>query len=172
MLNDLKIQEFINPCQIGDITIGVLQYLPVADKNDLIALVLQNSLENGVYNRVKMNMYFRLYIVYLYTDIEFTDDEKDDPAHTFDVLESNGVIDAVLQAMDKDELRTMNEWLFDTMETKTKYNNTIASVIHSFIEELPKNAESAKSIIENFNPEAFQEVLKFAQAANGNRPIE
>lgn len=151
--------------------VNVLQYLPVEDKNDLIYLTLQNSLENGVYNRVKLDMYFNLYLAYLYTDIEFTQEEKDDPARLYNILESNGIMKAIRNCIDPNELSILNEWLFDTMETKMKYDNTIASVLHSFIDDLPKNAQAAKDIVEQFNPETFQEVLNFARAANGGRPI-
>lgn len=154
-----------------DTIVNVLQYLPVEDKHDLIYLTLQNSLENGVYNRVKMNMYFNLYLAYLYTDIEFSQEEKDDPARLYDTLESNGIMETIRKHINPNELSILNEWLFDTMEVKMKYDNTIASVIHSFINDLPKNAEDAKRIVEQFNPDMFKNVLEFAQAANGGRPI-
>ena len=118
-----------------------------------------------------MNMYFNLYLAYLYTDIEFTQEEKDDPARLYNILESNGIMKAIRNCIDPNELSILNEWLFDTMETKMKYDNTIASVLHSFIDDLPKNAQAAKDIVEQFNPETFQEVLNFARAANGGRPI-
>jgi hypothetical protein len=44
-------------------------------------------------------------------------------------------------------------------------------VLSNFIENLAPNAEKAAQIIDKFNPEAFQQVIKFAEAANGNRPI-
>lgn len=152
--------------------ISILRYLPIEDKNALIEMTLQNSLENGVYNLIKRDMYFELYIVYMYTDLEFADSEKNDPAMLYDVLKSNGIIDSVLNNIDTSELVYLRNILNEAMKIKQKYNGTVASVIHSFIDELPKNAEAAKNIIEKFDPEAYQEVIKFAQAANGNRPID
>lgn len=151
--------------------IQVYQYLPVEDKNSLINLALQNSKENGVYNLVKLDMYFNLYMVYLYTDLEFTVEEKDDPAMLYDILQSNGVFRTVKHAMNPEEYAYLHDNLFDTLTRKEKYSNTIASVLHDFIEELPANAEKAQEIVSKFNPEDFQAVLNFAKAANGNRPI-
>lgn len=170
-----KLNNNVNTIQLTpseDSIIQILKYLPVEDKNDLINLTLQNSLDNGVYNLIKRKVYFELYIVYLYTDLEFSIEEKNDPMGLYDILKSNGIIDAVLNNMEEEELMYLTHILEETMEIKQKYNNTVASVIHSFIDELPKNAEAAKNIIEQFNPESFQEVIKFAQAANGNRPID
>ena len=53
-----------------------------------------------------------------------------------------------------------------------KYNTTAAAVIRSLITDLPKQAEAANKIIENFDKEKFQAVIDFAQAANGGRPIK
>lgn len=151
--------------------INVLQYLPIEDKNDIIQVALQKAEENGIYNLLKLRMFYNLYIVYMYTDIDFANDEKDNPVQLYDELCSNGIIDAVLRAMNPDERAYLEEVLMDTMATKLEYRSTIASVINSFIENLPVNANAAKDIIEKFNPEDFQQVLNFAKAANGNRPI-
>ena len=37
-------------------------------------MAIQNAEENGVLNDLLLDMYFRLYTVYMYTDIEFTAD--------------------------------------------------------------------------------------------------
>ena len=151
--------------------INVLQYLPIEDKNSIITLALQNAEENGVYNLLKADMFFRLYITYMYSDLEFTDEEKEDPVLIYDTLESAGIINAIMSAMAPNELEYLTDMLDETFEMKLAHRNTIASVINSFIENLPINATPAKDIIENFDPAQFQAVLNFAQAANGNRPI-
>ena len=151
--------------------INVLQYLPIEDKNDIIQMTLQNSEENGIYNLLKIDMYFRLYITYLYTDIEFSNNEKADPVKLYNELNSMGIIDAVIMAMNTNEYNYLREILDETINQKLEYRNTIASVINSFVENLAPNAEKAADIINNFNPEMFQRVIDFATAANGNRPI-
>lgn len=172
--SDLHLTIYNNTTNISimpDKNINVLMYLPIADKNDIIQIALQNSEENGIYNLLKLHMYFELYITYLYTDIEFTTDEKDDPAFLYDMLKSNGIIDAVIRAIPPAEYGELYKMLEDTMKLKIKYRNTIASVLNSFVENLPINAKNAQEIIEKFNPEDFQRVLEFAKAANGGREI-
>lgn len=170
---NLHLDTSYNTFEVGpNQEVQVLKYLPIADKNDLIQITLQNSEENGLYNLLLVDMYFNLYIVYIYTNIEFTDEEKEDAPTLYDILWSSGVIDAVLNTMDEREYKTLYQMLSETLENKMKYKSTIASVINSFIEQLPVNAENAAEIIKNFNPEQFQQVLSFARAANGNRPIE
>jgi hypothetical protein len=151
--------------------INVLKYLPIEDKNALVQLALQNSEENGIYNPVKINMFAELYLVYLYTDIEFTEEEKNDPKTLYDILKGNNIINMVISVILPSEYEYLCDALKETMERKMKYRNTIASVINNLMENLPKNAEAAADIINKFNPEDFQRVIEFAQAANGGRPI-
>jgi hypothetical protein len=155
-----------------DFNIKVLQYLPIEDKNDIIQIALQNSEENGVYNLLKMRMFFNLYIVYLYTDLEFTDEEKLDPSKIYNELVSNGIMDAIYSSLDREEIEELETILEKTLKMKIEYRQTLASVLTSFVENLPINAESAMDIINKFNPEDFQRVIEFATAANGGRPIK
>ena len=113
----------------------------------------------------------KLYLVYMYTDIEFTAEEKLDPVKIYDELESNGIMGAILASINPDEISFLEDKINETLTQKQTYQNTIASVINSFIEDLPYNAQQAKDIIEKFNPEDFKAVIDFATAANGNRPV-
>lgn len=152
----------------------VLKYLNIEDKNALIQLAVQNSEENGVINPLKLDMYFGLYLVYMYTDIEFTDEDKANELALYNILYSNGIINAVITAleqMENGEYSYLESKLYEFAGRKMKYHNTIASVINGFIERMPINAEKAMEIINKFNPEDFQQVLQFARAANGDRPI-
>lgn len=153
----------------------VLKYLNIEDKNALIQLAIQNSEENGIINPLKLDMYFGLYLVYMYTDIEFTDEDKADELALYNTLYSNGIIDAMICAMrqmDKSEYDYLYNKMHEVVCNKMKYNNTLASVLNGFIDRLPVNAEQAMEIINKFNPEDFQQVLQFAQVANGGRPIK
>ena len=156
---------------IPDQEISVLKYLPIEDKNDLIAVTLQNSDEAGFYNPVKLQMYLELYTVYLYTDLEFTDEEKADEVALYNILKGNGIIDAIICAIPEEEWNQVNILYYDYLNKKEKYRNSLAGVINSFIENLAPNAQNAAEIIDRFNPEMFKNVIAFAQAANGNRPI-
>ena len=53
-----------------------------------------------------------------------------------------------------------------------KFSVTLAGIISQIINELPASTEKAAKIMEKFDPSQFKEVLEFAKAANGGRPIE
>ena len=168
----LKMNESTKEVQLGEAKIEVKQYLPVEEKYSFLNIVLQNSLENDIYNPVKVDMYFHLYLVYLYTNINFTDKQKEDESKLFDVLLTNGIIEGIITTIPKAEYDVLISLLNQMIEKNEKYRTTFAGVVGKFINDLPAQADAAMKIVENFDPNKFQEVIAFAQAANGGRPIK
>ena len=168
----LKMNESIREVKIGETKIEVKQYLPIEEKYSFLNIVLQNSLENDIYHPIKVDMYFHLYLVYLYTNINFTDKQKEDEGKIFDTLLTNGIIDGVITTIPETEYNMLVNLLNQMIEKNEKYKTTFAGVASKFINDLPAQADAAMKIVENFDPNKFQEVVAFAQAANGGRPIK
>lgn len=152
--------------------VEVLQYLPIKDKIDLIEIALQKSRENGVFNEMKLEMYFNLYLIEMYTNLEFTDEEKMNETLLYDELESNHVITDIIAAMNSEEYSDLISFLDMTRNNLTEYYNSVPALLQTFIEDMPANAEAASQIVDNFDPEKYQNVLNFAKAANGGRDIK
>ena len=55
--------------------------------------------------------------------------------------------------------------------TSTFNFDFIPSMLNKFIDDLPAQADAMKNIIDNFDKDKYQEVIRFAEAVNGNRPI-
>ena len=153
-------------------TIEVTQYLPFEDKYDLVMITLQKSFENNIYNPMKIDMYFHLYLIMMYTNIEFTEDDKADLARLYDILESNGLIEQVVNLVPETEYNQLLSDITDIMNRQNESNKSIGGIINKFIADLPKQAEAMKDILDNFDPEKYQEVINFAKAANGGRDIK
>ena len=153
-------------------TIKILDYLSIEDKYDLIMITLQKSLENGYYNPLKIDMYFHLNLIYLYTDINFTDKQREDENKIYDTIKSNGLLDAFLEAFDENEYNELFSILEDTKNEILDYKHSTSALIQSLINDLPKQAEAVQKIVDNFDKEKYQNVIDFAKAANGGREIE
>ena len=154
---------------VNEVEIEVRKYLPIEDKIDLIEVALQKAEENGIYNEMKLAMYFDLYIIYMYTNLEFTDEEKMNEYKLYNELESNGVITAVLGTLEEYEI--LFHYLNIMKEAKMKYKTSAAAMIQTFVQDMPKNAETMSEIVDNFDKEKYKEVVEFAQYANGGRPL-
>lgn len=167
----LKVNDTAQTVKCGDAEIEVLQYLPVADKTDLISITVQQAMENGVIHPVRLEQYFYLNIMYLYTNFNFTDKQKEDPDKLYDMLESNGVIDAVIGTMNQEEYDGLYKALEDYIEAYKVARANLASAVYKVLEDLPGTIEMAKEFLKDFDPSQFKEVIAFAQGANANRPI-
>jgi hypothetical protein len=159
----LKVNDTSKCIQIGDKEIEVYQYIPAEDKYDLIMITLQQSKENGIYNSYKQEIFFHLNLVYMYTNLSFTDKQKEDYLKLYDILESNGIFDAVVDAMAEDEYENLLTWMEEVQRDLLTYENSFAGVVNGIMENLPKNAEAAAEIVNGFDPEKYEEVLNFAK---------
>lgn len=149
--------------------IEIVNYLSANDKYDLIMITLQKSLDKNIYNPFKIDMYFDLNVVYLYTNIVFDAEVRADEASLYDTLKSSGLIDAVKAAIDEDELTVLKEYIYTLTKIITHYRNTFGAVVGGFIEQLPQNMEKAKEIIGEFDSEKYKDLLNLAgQLKAGN----
>ena len=167
---NLKTIDTQRTITVNDNDIKVFTYLPILQKNDLVQIALQQATEMGMINEIKLEMYFNLFVIYMYTDLVFTDEEKENPAELYDVLQSNNIIDRVIDAIGFD-YEILVEFLETMRKTKEANERSAAGVLKMLIQGLPENAAAAAQILEKFNINETPQVVKFAQAANGGRAI-
>lgn len=167
----LKINTEVNTFDFEGNQVEVLKYLPVEDKYDLVMITLQKAREDNIYNPVKLEMFFHLHLVYMYTNLSFTDKQKENESRIYDTLKSNGFMDKFLAAIEEDEYNSLCEMVNELVDVNMKYNNSAAAVIQSLVQDLPTSAQAAAEIVNSFDPKQYQAVIDFATAANGGRPI-
>lgn len=167
----LKVNQNIETFDFNGQTIEVKQYLPIEDKYDLIMVALQKSEEDGIYNPVKIQLYFELYIVYMYSNISFTDKQKENENKLYDALSSNGIIDSILELIPDEEYNELMTYMKELIQVKTAFNNSAAGLANQFLVKMPQYAEQMSEIMSSFNINDYKEVIEFAKAANGGRPI-
>ncbi len=167
----IKVKEENTTFNFNGKTVQVKSYIPIRDKYDLIMITLQKSKEDGLYNPIKVDIFFHLHLVYMYTDIEFSDEDRANEEILYDKLVNSGFMRAFLNKMNEEEYDLLFSYLQSLIKDNMKYRNSAAAIIQSLIQDLPANAEAARQIVDSFDPSKYQEVIKFAEAANGGRPI-
>lgn len=156
---------------LNEKTIQVKSYLPISDKMDVVQITIQKA-DNGRYiDQLALDMFFELNLVYSYSNIEVTQEDRDDQFALYDRWTQDGTINAVISAIPDEEYNKLSEAIDETVEDLMRYRGTAAAVVNSFIQDLPRNAEIAKEIVDSFDPEKYKEVVEFAKAANGGRSI-
>lgn len=161
-LKPIREQETI---KVNDIDITIVSYLPEDAKYDLIMIALQKAYEDGIYNPILLNRYFLLNIIYSYTGIVFTDEDRADEAELYDILYTNGIIDEVLEAIGPDELDDLTQLLNSTKEEMAKYNSSLGGFLGNTIEMLKEKLEGGLDLLKDFDMEKMQELLKNPQLA-------
>lgn len=149
--------------------IKVLKYLPIEEKFDLIMTAIQKSVVNGVYNNVRLMVFLNLNIVYLYTDIEFDIEDRIDEAALYDNLITTGLLNLIKENMEIEELTLLQDLFEECLEAEKSYRTTAAAMISKLVDDLPRNAEAAKTVVDGFDKNKFSEVIKMAQELNNGK---
>ena len=150
--------------------VKVMQYLPLEDRLALIDVTLRKSFEDGIYNPMKMWSYFDLHIVFLYSDILFDEEDREDELALFDTLELSGLINQVVINMAEGEYKQLQGLLQEIYENKQKEALGISSVLGNLIGRLPAQLEQATKFLKDFDPAKFEELQNFVKAINNGNP--
>ena len=127
-----KPQEEVKLIKIGNFDIEVKQYLPVNEKLNLVARVLNSAHdENNFPNPIKLEVIGALEIVMAYTNLSFTDKQKEDIAKLYDLLESNGIIDMIVSAIPEEEYNFVIDGIDDTVSAIYNYQNSILGILEN-----------------------------------------
>lgn len=126
----LKRQENIKVATFGGNEIEVKQYLPINEKLELVEFVLNNSADqNNFANPLKVEVFTNLAILYYYTNITFTDKQKEDAPKLFDLVEENGLIETVIAAMDETEYNIITSSIIETIDAYYNYKASAYGVM-------------------------------------------
>jgi SAM-dependent methyltransferase len=158
----LEADKGVKTFNFNGIDIEVKNHLSFEDKFDLIYDSLQKSNEEGLINELALDMYFHLFLVYLYTNIDFSA-EKGNEALVYDELCGSGFMERFLAELDEDEYTDLLNKLNEIKENIMKYQNTAAAVLRKAITELPKNAEKAADVIKNLDTDKFSYLQEIAK---------
>lgn len=126
----LKLNNEIKTIKFNEQTIEVKQYLPVNDKLELISNVINWSADdNNFANPVKIAIFTTLEILYNYTNLNFTEKQKEDPVKLFDLVISNGLVKEVVNAMDKVEQDDLISAIQRSANAVYEYKNSVFGIL-------------------------------------------
>ena len=111
--------------------IEIKQYLPINDKLNLIARVINNAHDsnNNFSNPVQVSVYTNLEILYVYTNINFTDKQKEDVAKLYDLVKSNGLLKIVIENIPAEEYEEIINGINDSINAIYSYQNSVLGIL-------------------------------------------
>lgn len=127
-----KLDEF-QTVEFNGQTVEVKQYLPIAEKAELISRVLNNSVDDdaGYYNNLKLDMWLALEIVYAYSNISFTEKQKSDPMKLYDLLSSNKLLNLIIGLVPESEFYYLTKVTHELATAIYTYRNSALGILDS-----------------------------------------
>ena len=124
----------INTIEYNGQNIEVKQYLPINDKATLTAQVLScvlNNDENRFANPLQIEVFTLLGIIEKFTNITFTDKQKEDPAKLYDLIVSSGLWEEISNALNAEDYNTLLNYIDEAIRAYYTYYNSIFGILDS-----------------------------------------
>ena len=139
--------------------IQIINYLPINDKYDLVMTTLKKAFENEIYNSIKIEMYFDLHLIYMYTNIIFDVEDKVDQEEIYDILFNSGLISLVKENINQNELGLLNCMLQNTLQVLDEYNLSIKGFLSDIFDEVLEKVSEIIKVFKNIDPELVKKTL-------------
>ena len=114
--------------------IEVKQYLPINDKAALTATILNYTLNNGENrfpNPLQIEVFTLLQVIEKYTNITFTDKQKEDPAKLYDLIVSSGFWGVIAEALNVEDYNVLLNYIDESIKAYYNYYNSVFGILDS-----------------------------------------
>lgn len=126
----LKTNSDFNIIDFNNQAIQIKKYLSINDKLSLISNIINQSATNEKYaNPVQVKVYTAIGIIENYTNINFTDKQKEDIPKLYDIIVSSGFYNEVIDNIPEDEYNELIEDINISIEAIYKYQHSIMGII-------------------------------------------
>ena len=148
-------------------SIEVKQYLPVTDKLTLISNVLNNAHdENNFSNPVKLKVFSALEIMYAYTNINFTDKQKEDAPKLYDLITGSGLFNEIVNNIPLDEYNGVMDGVFESVDAIYTYRNSAMGILETITADYSNLSLNANAITDTLlSPENLQTLKELSALA-------
>lgn len=158
----LKKKDEVKTVNINNNVIEVKQYLSINDKLALISRVinLSHDSSNNFANPVQVEVIGTIEIIMAYTNLSFTEKQKEDYAKLYDLLEENGITKELISAIPEDEYAFLIDGINESIEAVYKYQNSLLGILDSVAQDYSNLEFDASKIQQELADPQNLELLK------------
>ena len=132
----LKKTEEVEVIEWNEQKIEVKQYLPIEDKLDMIANIINQSADyNGYYNPARIYIFTILEMIDYYTNISLTEKQKADVFKTFDLFVNSGLSAAIFDKINPYEYNQIKNWVHELINSIYVYKNSVVGIMDTIKDE-------------------------------------
>lgn len=125
----------------------VKHYLSVQEKMEMITKIINQSIDdNGFYNPMRVKIFTVLEVTYAYTNLSFTEKQKENPFKLYDLLVGNGIFKEIVSCIYEDDWIEIKETIKQTIENVYKYKNSAMGILENIKEDYSSLDFDATSI--------------------------
>lgn len=158
---NLKIDSSFNTILFNNQEIQVKNYLPINDKLALISdIINQSSTEEKYANPVQVEVYTAINIIEYYTNINFTEKQKEDMAKLYDMIFSTGFYNEIINAIPSAEYNKLINDINISIEAIYKYQNSVLGIINNVANDYENLNLDASVIQEKLADDNNMQMLK------------
>lgn len=139
--------------------------ISISETNNMIIATAQKAVSEGFINRFLLEVYFYLHLIYLCTDIKFTEEDKADELALYGQLRSAGVPEKIIGILGEDNVNELKEYCIRYAEDRARFLVSAAGAINSIAIQLPDIIESFNNTINNLDESKIQEIQKIMAAS-------
>ena len=142
--------------------IEVKQYLPISEMLDIVASIVNRAHdgESNFSNPIKVDIYTTLEILFNYTNINFTDKQKEDVLKLYDLVIGSGLYNEVVKLIPEEEYNRFIEAIDKTITAVYAYQNSVMGVLDNVIQDYSNLDMDANNIYQHLADPKNMEFLK------------
>lgn len=126
----LKVNKEVTNISFNDQKIEIKQYVPANEKLDVISNIINASADDmKFYNVGKLEVFGAIEIISAYTNIGFTEKQKEDICKLYDLFVSSGLYNLILDNIPESEIRWIEEVMMNTINSIYKYQNSAMGIL-------------------------------------------
>ena len=155
--NDIKNFEYNGQ------NIEVKQYLSINDKATLVAQILNYTLNNGenrFANPLQIEVMTLIGIIEKYTNINFTEKQKEDPAKLYDLIVSSGLWNIIMDNINIEDYTALLNYCDEAIKSYYSYYNSIFGILDSIGKDYDNASMEAQNIYKYLNDPENMTMLK------------
>lgn len=129
----LKVNQDIKTIKFNEQIVEVKQYLPVNIKLELISNVINRILleNNNFINPIKIEVFTVIEMLYCYTNINFTEKQKEDIPKLYDLVVSSELWERIIEAIPEEEFDFVVEGVIKSIKEIYKYKNSAMGILEN-----------------------------------------
>lgn len=144
----------------SQVIIEVKNHLSVEERFHIMERALNHLDTTTFRNPLVSTIFIHLEIIYAYTNLSFTEKQKENFLDTFEKLDASGFLAKFYELCNQQEIQSLLQYFFETLKSIIEYNSSLKGIMESVSEDASDLADAAEQIKKMLSNPQDLELLK------------